>query len=107
MWRTGRPSGHGCRWWRRKSRNAWAIRWRPESARSTLIRGPTDARSPLKADPAAQLRLLDLQSLDSRADLLRHQRDTLPEIAEMEQLAEHQREVESQRIDQQMIVDDL
>jgi predicted nucleic acid-binding Zn-ribbon protein len=61
----------------------------------------------LKADPAAQLRLLDLQSLDSRADQLRHQRDTLPEIAEIEQLTAHQRELESQRIDQQMIVDDL
>ena len=61
----------------------------------------------MKADPAAQLRLLDLQSLDSRADQLRHQRATLPEIAEMEELTAHQRELEAQRIDQQMIVDDL
>ena len=61
----------------------------------------------MKADPAAQLRLLDLQSLDSRADQLRHQRDTLREIAEIERLTAHQRELESQRIDQQMIVDDL
>ena len=61
----------------------------------------------MKADPAAQLRLLDLQSLDSRADQLRHQRDTLPEIAEIEELTAHQRELEAQRIDQQMIVDDL
>jgi predicted nucleic acid-binding Zn-ribbon protein len=61
----------------------------------------------LKADPAAQLRLLDLQSLDSRADHLRHQRDTLPEIAELKELTAHGRELESQRIDQQMIVDDL
>jgi predicted nucleic acid-binding Zn-ribbon protein len=61
----------------------------------------------LKADPAAQLRLLDLQSLDSRADQLRHQRDTLPEIAEIEELTTHQRDLETQRIDQQMIVDDL
>ena len=61
----------------------------------------------MKADPAAQLRLLDLQSLDSRADQLRHQRDTLPEIAEIEELTTHQRELEAQRIDQQMVVDDL
>ena len=61
----------------------------------------------MKADPAAQLRLLDLQSLDSRAAQLRHQRDTLPEIAEIEELTTHQRELEAQRIDQQMIVDDL
>ena len=61
----------------------------------------------MKADPAAQLRLLDLQSLDSRADQLRHQRETLPEIAEIEELTTHQRELEAQRIDQQTIVDDL
>ena len=61
----------------------------------------------MKADPAAQLRLLDLQSLDSRADQLRHQRETLPEIAEIEELTGHQRELEAQRIDRQMIVDDL
>lgn len=61
----------------------------------------------MKADPAAQLRLLDLQSLDSRAAQLRHQRDTLSEIAEIEELTAHQRELEAQRIDQQMIVDDL
>ena len=28
--RTGRPSGPGCRWWRRKCGRRWAIRWRPE-----------------------------------------------------------------------------
>ena len=33
----------------------------------------------LKADPAIQLTLLDLQELDSRADQLRYQRGTLPE----------------------------
>ena len=27
--RTGRPSGPGCRWWRRECRRHWAIRWRP------------------------------------------------------------------------------
>lgn len=61
----------------------------------------------MKAEPAAQLRLLDLQSLDSRADHLRHQRDTLPEIAEIEELTAHLRELEARRIDQQMVVDDL
>ena len=27
--RTGRPSGRGCRWWRRGCGRHWAIRWRP------------------------------------------------------------------------------
>ena len=27
--RTGRPSGPGCRWWRRGCARRWAIRWRP------------------------------------------------------------------------------
>ena len=40
-------------------------------------------RRSLKADPAAQLALLDLQELDARTDLLRHQRETIPELAEI------------------------
>ena len=62
-----------------------AIRWRPGSARCARTHGPAEPhrRRSLKADPAAQLALLDLQELDSRADLLRHQRETLPELAEI------------------------
>ena len=37
----------------------------------------------MKADPFAQLRLLDLQALDTTLDQLAHKRRTLPEIAEM------------------------
>ena len=37
----------------------------------------------MKADPSAQVRLLDVQQLDSRIDVLRHQKATLPEIAEL------------------------
>ena len=40
----------------------------------------------MKADPFVQLRLLDLQALDSALDQLTHRRRTLPEIAEMERL---------------------
>jgi predicted nucleic acid-binding Zn-ribbon protein len=40
----------------------------------------------VKADPFVQLRLLELQGLDSTLDRLRHKRKTLPEIAEMERL---------------------
>jgi predicted nucleic acid-binding Zn-ribbon protein len=40
----------------------------------------------VKADPFVQLRLLDLQALDSAIDRLGHKRRTLPEIAEMARL---------------------
>lgn len=40
----------------------------------------------MKADPFAQLRLLDLQSLDSGHDRLTHQRKTLPEMVEIDRL---------------------
>ena len=37
----------------------------------------------MKADPFVQLRLLDLQALDTTLDQLAHRRHTLPEIAEL------------------------
>ena len=40
----------------------------------------------MKADPFVQLRLLDLQALDSALDRLAHRRRTLPELAEMARL---------------------
>ncbi|MCW2777042.1 MAG: hypothetical protein JWN17_767 [Frankiales bacterium] len=40
----------------------------------------------MKADPFTQLRLLDLQALDSALDRLAHRRRTLPEAAEMTRL---------------------
>jgi uncharacterized protein len=42
----------------------------------------------LKASPADQLRLLDVQGLDSKAARLDHRRRTLPELAEIEQLTQ-------------------
>lgn len=66
------------------------------------------ARSlPLKADPAAQLALLDLQALDARADVLRHQRRTLPELAEITALQESRAALDARRRDAQILVDDL
>ncbi|GCD99924.1 hypothetical protein EHYA_07648 [Embleya hyalina] len=41
---------------------------------------------PLNAAPADQLRLLDLQALDSRIDLLAHKKRTLPENEEIDRL---------------------
>ena len=40
----------------------------------------------MKADPFVQLRLLELQGLDSALDRLRHRRRTLPELGEMARL---------------------
>ncbi len=40
----------------------------------------------MKADPFVQLRLLDLQHLDSQLDRLAHKRKTLPEIVEIAKL---------------------
>ena len=40
----------------------------------------------MKADPFVQLRLLELQGLDSSLDRRRHKRATLPELAEMKRL---------------------
>ena len=49
-------------------------------------------RTLLNADPAAQLRLLDLQSLDSRLDALAARRERLPLLAELQALVtEHRR----------------
>jgi uncharacterized protein len=64
-------------------------------------------RRALKADPAAQLALLDLQELDSRADLLRHQRSSLPELAEISTLEATRAQLDGQRRDAQIAVDDL
>ena len=72
--RTGRPSGPGCRW----SRRGWPRRLGDtvETRVSTDRHRPVDLpglrrtapeEPPLKADPVAQLKLLDVQELDSRA----------------------------------------
>jgi len=66
-----------------------------------------DRSLPLKADPAAQLALLDLQAIDSRADQLRHQRRTLPELAEITSLEATRSELDAKRRDAQILVDDL
>jgi uncharacterized protein len=69
---------------------------------ASLLRSPR-----IKADPAAQLALLDLQELDSRADQLRHQRAHLPELAEIATLNGARTEIDDRRRDAQIAVDDL
>jgi predicted nucleic acid-binding Zn-ribbon protein len=61
----------------------------------------------VKADPSAQVRLLDLQELDSRADQLRHQRGTLPEHARLAELTGARARIAGQAQDARIAVDDL
>ncbi len=61
----------------------------------------------MKADPHAQLKLLDLQRLDAAADQLRHQRANLPEDTEVSALQVRRADVLGRSRDQQIIVDDL
>ncbi|SDO17416.1 hypothetical protein SAMN05192576_3553 [Nocardioides szechwanensis] len=61
----------------------------------------------MKADPFAQLKLLDVQALDAQADQLRHQRAHLPEIAEIATLTARRAELVDQVRDAQIVVDDL
>jgi predicted nucleic acid-binding Zn-ribbon protein len=61
----------------------------------------------VKAPAEAQRRLLEVQRLDARADQLRHQLRSLPELAEIEALTASRHEVDDQRRDQQIVVDDL
>ncbi|MBF4766069.1 hypothetical protein ISU07_23280 [Nocardioides islandensis] len=61
----------------------------------------------MKADPAVQLKLLDLQELDSRADQLRHQRGTLPEHDDLAAITMTRQDLGNQARDARIVVDDL
>ncbi|QBX56668.1 hypothetical protein EXE58_15170 [Nocardioides seonyuensis] len=61
----------------------------------------------MKADPAHQLKLLELAELDSRAAQLRHQRAHLPEIGEIESLEAERQQIGDQQRDARIVVDDL
>lgn len=61
----------------------------------------------MKADPSAQLKLWDVQELDSRQDQLRHRLATLAQIAELDELTRQRRDVEDRTRDARILVDDL
>ncbi|MGA8848036.1 MAG: C4-type zinc ribbon domain-containing protein [Nocardioides sp.] len=61
----------------------------------------------MKAEPSAQLKLLEVQALDARADQARHRRASMPEVKEWESLEASRREIDDQRRDAQIVVDDL
>ncbi|WBB79831.1 C4-type zinc ribbon domain-containing protein [Micromonospora sp. WMMD882] len=61
----------------------------------------------MKAEPAVQRRLLDLQAIDTALAQLAHRRRTLPEHAELDALARELSALEDQRVRAQVAVDDL
>ena len=61
----------------------------------------------MKADPAHQVELLELQDLDARALRLRHQRAHLPELGEIATLEQERRSISDQERDARIAVDDL
>ncbi|RKS68755.1 hypothetical protein BZB76_5882 [Actinomadura pelletieri DSM 43383] len=61
----------------------------------------------MKAAPQAQLRLIDLQELDSSLDRLAHRRRTLPELAEIERLEGRLTELRDAIVAAETEVDDL
>jgi predicted nucleic acid-binding Zn-ribbon protein len=63
--------------------------------------------NPLKADPFVQLKLLDVQELDSRIDHLTHQLTSIPEAAQLRELAGRRTAVANSVRDLRIEVDDL
>jgi uncharacterized protein len=61
----------------------------------------------VKADPFAQLKLLDVQELDSRLDILRQHAARPPEAAELSALETGRAELDGRARDLQVRVDDL
>lgn len=61
----------------------------------------------MKADPTHQLALLDVAELDRRAAQLRHQRASLPELAEISALETERTALTDQVRDARIVVDDL
>ena len=61
----------------------------------------------MKADPTHQRTLLDVADLDSRANQLRHQRGSLPELAEIAALEAERTALTDQVRDARIVVDDL
>lgn len=61
----------------------------------------------MNADPDAQLRLLDLQAVDTALAQLRHRRSTLPEVAEVDALQRRLARLSDDAVQAQTQVDDL
>jgi len=68
---------------------------------------PERGESALKAEHQAQLRLLDLQDLDSTLDKLSHRRKTLPELATIAELEQKRAAVTDELVFKRTDVQDL
>ncbi|MGH3456613.1 zinc ribbon domain-containing protein [Aeromicrobium sp.] len=68
---------------------------------------PEHEEHPLKAEPSAQLTLLDLQAKDSALAQLDHRRTSLPEHARIAELEKQSEELDGQRIEADTAVSDL
>lgn len=62
---------------------------------------------PLNVDPFVQLRLLDIQALDTKLDQLAHRRRVLPEVVELESLAAEHSKLRDAEVVAQTAVKDL
>ena len=61
----------------------------------------------MKADPEAQRRLLDLQSIDTALAQNAHRRRHLPELAELDRLAQELSALDGERVRVQVSMDDI
>lgn len=61
----------------------------------------------MKADPSAQLRLLDVQELDSRIDTVRHRLATIPEAVQLVELGQQRKGLDDKLRDRRVEVADL
>ena len=68
---------------------------------------PLPEEHPLKADPVAQHKLLDIQELDSMLDTLRHRLANLPETKELAEQAAERARLDGEARDLQLRADDL
>lgn len=70
-------------------------------------RPETHQEIPLRADPSAQVKLLELQELDARSDQLVHRRSHLPELADLVALETSRARLVDAVRDARIEVDDL
>jgi len=71
------------------------------------LRSQLHQENPLKADPFVQLKLLDVQELDSRIDTLTYQLSSIPEADRLRELAGRRTAVANAVRDLRIEVDDL
>lgn len=78
-----------------------------ETFRSTPQYPAATEEPTLKADPTAQLKLLDLAEIDSQIGKLKHQLRALPQIAEIAALESNRRDLDNRVRDAKIRTDDL